>query len=1132
MRAPRAPSRTIESSGHRTSRSAALLSRTFLALFAALAGGGVRAAPALLLQTPTISQDRLVFAYADDLWIAPREGGEARLLVRAQGRASRPYFSPDGRSVAYSARVGGNTDVYLVAADGGEPKRLTWHPGDDRVVGWSPDGGRVLFASSRAAPNGMRRLYTVPLAGGAQTALPLERADGGAYSPDASAVAYTPHAQSQPDWNAYRGGQTSPIWIARLSDSSIVRVPHENATDRNPMWIGDTVYFLSDRAGPSTLYAYDTRTAHVEQVLKNDGFPIDSTTAGAGAIVYSQMGALHLFDPATKTQRPIEVRLAADGVRLAPRYENVGDRVASATLSPTGARAVFEARGEILSVPAEKGDVRNLTRTPGAAERDPAWSPDGRSIAYFSDASGEYALHVRAQDGLGEARAIALGDPPSFFRAPLWSPDGKRIAYSDKRLNLWLVELDRPTPRKIDTDAFDQPTQSFDPAWSPDGRWLAYTKQLPNHLYAVFVHSLDSGKTTRVSDGMSDCRYPAFDKNGKYLYFTASTDMGLTPGWLDLSSQAHPVTRSVYVAVLRKDLPSPLAPQSDEDAGARAGVAGKQEKQEKQAEAAPPRVAIDLEGLPQRTLSLPVESANYIGLQAGRSGELFLLQAPQIAEGIEDDIKNQPVAVRKFSLDSRKTDKLLDQVVHFSVSLDGRKMLYAQTAGARIDDGFVGQPRWEGGVRWHIAKTDAAPKADEGAIATDAMQVRVDPRAEWAQIYREVWRSERDFFYDPHHHGYDLAAAQKRFEPYLAGIGSREDLDVLLRRMLSYLSAGHVFVLSPPAADERTIGIGLLGADYAVEHGRYRFAKVYDGENWNPDLTAPLTQPGVNVAAGDYLLAVNGRELGAGEDVYALFEETAGKQTVLRVAREAGGAGAREVTVVPIADERGLRHRAWVEANRRAVDRLSGGRLAYVHLPDTATDGLISFNRYFFAQTDKQGVLIDDRYNRGGSLADYVIDVLRRQPMTLATTREGATTLWPSQAIFGPKAMLINEFAGSGGDALPWYFKRTGLGPLIGKRTWGGLIGIYGEPRLIDGGRVTAPRLALSGLVGEWEVENHGVAPDIEVDEDPQAERAGHDPQLERGVEYLLKALAEHPPAAYKAPPYPDFKPVLPPLPY
>jgi tricorn protease len=1070
------------------------------------------AAPPLLLQTPSVSADRIAFVWAGNLWVVPRSGGDARGLLRADAGASHPVFSPDGSRIAYSAKIAGNEDVYVIATAGGEPRRLTWHPGADVVAGWTPDGDSVLFASHREAANDSGRLYRVPLSGGLPQALPLPRAEGGSYSPDGTHIAYEPDFQWEPDWRGYRGGQTAKIWIARLSDSSVTKIPRDNSNDRNPMWLGDTVYFLSDRNGPATLFSYDTASGRVTQLIANDGFPIDAAAAGHGAIVYTRMGALHLYDLASHGDHRIDVRVAADLGQSTPRYQKVAKHIEHAAISPTGVRAVFEAHGEILTVPADKGDIRDITRTTGVAERDPAWSPDGRSIAYFSDASGEYTLDIAPQDGIGKVRSIALGQPPSFFHSPVFSPDGSHVAYSDKRLKLWVVASAGGTPVEIDHDRYDMPLHEFDTAWSPDGRWLAYTRQLPNHLRAVFVHSLASGRTTQVTDGMSDCLYPVFDANGKYLYFTASTDTGLSTGWLDMTSNAHPVTRHVYVAVLLKGEPSPLAPQSDEDKGVAASADGDDGKKERKngehpaGEATP--VAIDFDGILQRTLALPIEAANIVGLQAGKSGELFLLEAPQVVDS-EGDVS---ATLRKFDLSGRKVEKFADDVSDLAVSRDGAKLLYS-----RKDD-------------WFIIKTDGPPKdAGAGQLDLGGMQVETVASDEWRQMYDEVWRIERDFFYDPNFHGLDLAAAKRRFEPWLAGVGNRDDLTWLFRKMLAWLSVGHMFVRGGDAPDLPKITIGLLGADFAVAHGRYRFARVFNGENWNPDLHAPLTQPGVNVAAGDYLLAVNGRELRPPQSPYAPFAETVGKQTVLRVGPNADGSHSREVTVVPIKSEQGLRHLAWVEGNRRKVDELSGGKLAYVHLPDTGGGGFTSFNRYFFAQTDKQGAVIDERYNHGGQLADYVIDYLRRPPMSRVVTREGETYTEPTQAIFGPKVMLINQFSGSGGDAMPWYFKRAGVGPLIGMRTWGGLVGIGDYPPLIDGGTVTAPRWAISGLEGRWEIENHGVAPDIEVWQDPKQVREGHDPQLERAVAYLMQQLAEHPQPRFATPPYPDFKPVLPP---
>lgn len=1068
----------------------------------------------LLLQQPTVSRTHIVFAFAGDLWIVGRDGGEARRLTTGAGLETRPCFSPDGQVIAFTGEYDGNVDVYVVPAAGGVPRRLTYHPGPDVVVGWTPDGKQVLFRSSRHSHSArFSRLFTIPLGGGFPTELPLPMAEEGVYSPDGSRLAYLPIAREPfpggiqffQAWKRYRGGMTTPIWIAKLADSTIEKIPRENSNDFNPMWVGNRVYFLSDRNGPVTLFAYDTATKRVTQVIRNDGLDIKSASAGPGAIVYEQFGSLHLFDLNTGQSKRLNIQVTGDLPGVRPRFEKIANRIGSAGLSPTGARAVFEARGEIVTVPAEKGDARNLTNTPGVAERDPGWSPDGKWIAYFSDESGEYQLHLRDQSGMGEVRKINLGDPPSFFYSPTWSPDSKKIAYTDKRLNLWYVDLEKGTPVKVDTNTYENPWRMFDPAWSPDSRWIVYTKQLKNRLGTVFVYSLEEGKSYQITDGMSDARFASFDKSGKYIYFTTSTDVGPTTGWLDMSSFNRRVTRSAYIMVLRKDLPSPLAPESDEEKppsegqkpGETAATADKPADKKE-----PDKVTIDLENISQRILALPIPARNYTGMVAGKAGTVYLLEAEL---GTTALLGPTPMTLHKFDLEKRKLEKMLDGISAFELSANGEKMLYRQ------------------GERWFIAAAGQPVKPGEGALKLDEIEVRVDPRAEWNQIYREVWRIQRDFLYDPGWHGLDLKAAEQKYRPYVDGIAHRADLNYLFVEMLGELSLGHLFVAGGDLPPVPSVRGGLLGADYTIENGRYRFARVYNGENWNPQLRAPLTQPGVNVQVGEYLLAVNGRELRASDNIYSFFEGTADKQVVIRVGPDPGGANARDVTVVPVASEAGLRNMAWIEDNRRKVDQLSGGRLAYVYLPDTAVGGYTNFNRYYFSQIHKEGAVIDERFNGGGTAADYIIDYLRRPLMNYWTTREGEDFTTPVGSIYGPKAMIINEYAGSGGDLMPWMFRRAGIGPLIGKRTWGGLVGIYDYPPLIDGGQVTAPRVAFYNPDGQWDVENRGVAPDIEVEFDPAAWRAGRDPQLEKAVEVVMEMLKKNPPPKPKKPAYPNY---------
>jgi tricorn protease len=1070
----------------------------------------------LLLRNPALSRTQIVFTYAGDLWTVPRDGGEAKRLTTAPGVETDAVFSPDGSTIAFTGEYDGNVDVFVMPAAGGVPRRLTYHPGQDEAVGWTPDGKRVLFVSSRAVPNDGARLYTLPAEGGGlPEELPLPIALEGSYSPDGSHLAYVPLFQWQEAWKRYRGGQTKKIWIANLADSSIVKVPRDNSNDLNPMWVGDRIYFLSDREGPVTLFYYDIKTKKVTRAIANHGLDFKSASAGPGAIVYEQFGELHLYDLKTGQTKAVAVTLAGDLPELRPHFVNVAKRLRNADISPNGLRAVFEARGEILTVPADKGDPRNLTNSPTAMEREPVWSPDGQSIAYFSDESGEYALHIRNQDGTGEAAKIPLGK--AFYTTPRWSPDSKKIAYQDNHDRLFYIDLTAKKPVLVETDYY-QNGGGMAAAWSPDSQWLTYSKTLKSHMSAIYLYSLADAKSTQVTDGMSDAQSPVFDKNGKYLYFTASTNSGQAMEE-DIQRVARQVTASVYVVVLAKSEASPLAPESDDEKkkeepkkeDAKKKDAKKDDK-DKSAEKADAKidVKVDLDKIGQRILALPMPQVRYEWLEAGKAGVVYAIErGPRGPEG-------PPVfTVHRFDLSKRKADVAISGVKYFQVSFSGEKMLYQQ------DD------------KWVIAEPPPIPDGPDGpppkpgnekTLKTQDLEVRVDPPAEWKQMFHEVWRIEREYFYDPHYHGLDLQAAEERYGVYLDGLASRDDLNYLFTEMLGNMTVGHMFLGGGDRPDVKKVRTGLLGADYKIENGRYRFAHVYDGENWNPDLKAPLTQPGVNVSAGDYLLAVNGREVRAADNVYSFFEGTAGKTTLLKVGPDPTGANAREVKVAPVDDESGLRHLAWIEDNRRKVDQLTGGRVAYIHMPDTGFGGYTSFMRYFFAQVGKDAVIIDERFNHGGALATDIIEYLQRKLMSVATARDGADFVQPQGAIFGPKVMIVNQFAGSGGDAMPWYFHRAGVGKLIGERTWGGLVGLNGYPELMDGGVVMAPSVAIWNPNGTMDVENHGVTPDIEVEFDPAVVRQGHDPQLEKAVEVVMAELKSNPPPALKRPVFPDYQ--------
>jgi tricorn protease len=1045
-----------------------------------------------MLTQPAVSADHVAFIYAADLWVADLDGKHVRRITGDLGRESSPAFSPDGSLIAFSAQYEGNTDVYVVPVAGGVPRRLTWHPGVDTVQGFTPDGKAVLFTSARAVhTNRYTQLFTVPVAGGIEEPLPIPNAFRAKYSPGGDRVAYNPLPFAFLQWKHYRGGEATEVFLYNVKDHKVDKIPQPEgrANDADPVWLGDVVYFRSDRNGEFNLYSFDPRTKAVAQLTRHADFPVLNLSAGGGHLVYEQAGQLHLLDPAQKAAHKITIGVAADLEETRPRFVKGAKYVRRASLSPSGARVAFEFRGEIVTVPAEKGDARNLTNTVATHERSPIWSPDGRQIAYFSDESGEYELIVAAQDGKGERRHYKLAGA-GYYERPVWAPDSQKLSFIDNSYTVYWIDLKSGTAKKVASEYMYSPIKTLTTAWSPDSRWLAYTLNTPAYVQTVHVYSIDQDKSFPITDGLSEVSEPVFDKSGKYMFFFASTNAGPVKNWFSLENIDSRVTSSIYVAVLRKDDPSPLLKESDEEKGKEEKKDEK--KEDKKDDPAAAKTTIDFDGLQYRILDLPIPAGRYADLGVGSEGQLYYLKTA-----------DEKTSLERFDLKTRKTDTFVPEADEYHVSFDGKKILYRAKIAWTITSSRKGE------------SPDAKPNVD-------GIEVKIDPRAEWEQMFNETWRINRDYFYDPGMHGTNWQSVKAKYAPFLPHLAVREDLTKLTQWMLSELSVGHSFGGGGDTlAEPKTVPGGLLGADYSVENGRYRFKKVYGGLNWNPQLRAPLTEPGVNVKAGEYLLAVNGQQLLPPANAYSLFENTSGKIVDITVGPNADGTGSRTVQVVPIATEAALRNRDWVEGNIKKVDAATGGRVAYVYVPDTSTSGYNYFRRYFYPQSHKDAVIVDERFNGGGSLADYYIDNLQRPLIAYWAMRYGADMKTPSASIQGPKVMITDETAGSGGDLLPWMFRKFKVGTIVGKRTWGGLVGILGFPVLMDGGAVTAPNLAIWSPDKGWVVENEGVPPDIEVEQTPADVIAGRDPQLERAIQVALDELKKNPPAKATRPPFP-----------
>ena len=1093
------------------------MKRLYLSASAAALAVSTAAAPAsaetLMLGDPALSANALAFTYAGDIWIAARDGSNPHRLTSGAADEMRPRFSPDGQSIAYSANLDGNYDVFVIAVTGGQPRRLTWHPGTDRVVGWS-DARTVAFTSPRERRAGRSgQLYQIGIDGGLPVRKSRARVFDGAWNGDGTRFAAVPFGPAYnglyggtSGWRGYRGGSSPPIQIIDFARDTVETVGDPRTSNLNPMWMDGQLYFLSDRAGGTlNLFRYDPATRAIDKLTAETDWDIRSAAANGGRIVYEAGGRLKAIDVGGGAAAVLPIALAADLPESQPRWKDVAKTMEEAHISPSGARVAVTARGEVFTVPTDQGAVRNISASPALRNYSGIWSPKGTQLAYVEDNGTTQSLVIEDQSGTGPPRRLPLDG--EFNQLIAWGGKGSQIVYSNNRLELRALDVATGRSSLV---AKAQRRQmgyglQFEAAISPDGRWLVFTNEGRNFNAGLYLHEFATARTFPVSGDFADVGSPTFSRDGKLVFFTASTNSGPTQVGLDMTTQEQPLRSGIYVAVLERDGKSPVAPVLADEADKPASAEGGDAKPAKDKKAAADQVAIDPVELIHRVVALPVTEAFYSDLATDKDGALYIVRSVQPGGTSESDFAAQQADAEllRYDFKERKAEPVLQGVLGIEANQAGDKLLIMKPDN-------------------RLVTAAAGKKLEPEPVDLGGVRLLIDPRVEWAQIFNDAWRMEKAYFYDPAMHGIDWDAVRAKYAPLLPYVGRREDLNTLIVEMIAELGVGHNRAGGGDLYANTSSRPGLLGADFALVDGRYRIERIYDGGMWNPQLKAPLAAPGVAAREGEYLIAVGGRELTARDSIDQLLSGSGGGQVQLTLARDPSGTGRRDVVVEPIASENRLRLWGWIEDNRRRVDAASGGKIAYVYMPDTAGDGYTLFNRMFFAQADKPALIVDDRANGGGQAANYVIEVLGRTRLSGWKDREGLVFDTPGGAIYGPKAMLIDQDAGSGGDFMPWAFAQRGLGKLIGTRTWGGLIGISVNPPLVDGGTVTVPYFRAFGPDGKWIIENVGTTPDIPVELDQMALEQGRDTQLEAAIAQVLAELKTNPPIDREtAPPYP-----------